>query len=74
MNVPETRPLFGLEVPTIGEARQRARPGRDNSVSPYRHNLLTVVFYGRSGLAIESEWKNNSSYFNSLIADSEKPS
>ena len=31
-------------VVAISKARDRAKPGRDNSVSPYRHNLLTTVF------------------------------
>src|SRR5450759_5369844 len=29
----------------IGEARCAPRPGRDNSVSPSRHNLLTASFW-----------------------------
>jgi hypothetical protein len=52
MNVPKTRPLIGLEMPTpatttaaaIDKAPDRAGLGRDNSVSPYRHNLLTTTF------------------------------
>jgi len=28
----------------IGEAQRCTRPGRDNSVSPPRHNLLTALF------------------------------
>jgi hypothetical protein len=67
MNVRVTRPLIGLEMPTaattpaaaIGETPDRVRLGGDNSVSPYRHNLLTAVFYGSIYLAAESMQENN---------------
>jgi hypothetical protein len=38
----------------IGEVAHRAGLGRDNSVSPYRHNLLTAVFHGSDQIATES--------------------
>jgi hypothetical protein len=53
-------------VVAIGKARDRAKPGRDNSVSPYRHNLLTTVFYGSSYLPAGSALEANSNYFNYL--------
>jgi hypothetical protein len=59
-------------VVAIGEARDRAKPGRDNSVSPYRHNLLTTVFYGSSYLKAGSALEANSNYFNYLTGNSEK--
>ena len=59
-------------VVAIGEARHRAKPGRDNSVSPYRHNLLTTVFYGSSYLKAASALEANSNYFNYLTGNSEK--
>jgi len=58
MNVPETRPLFGKCQPpqshAINEAARRAGLGRDNSVSLYRHNLLTAAFCGSSAPVSES--------------------
>jgi hypothetical protein len=53
-------------VVAIGKARHRAEPGRDNNVSPYRHNLLTTVFCGSSYLpaGLASEMKVN--YLNCL--------
>jgi hypothetical protein len=53
-------------VVAIGEARHRAKPGRDNSVSPYRHNLLTTVFCGSSYLRAGSALEINSNYLNYL--------
>jgi hypothetical protein len=66
MNVPEPRPLAGLEisatatttVAAIGVAPHCARLGRDNSVSPNRHNLLTATFWRASIVATESEHQN----------------
>jgi hypothetical protein len=34
------------------------RPGRDNSVSPSRHNLFTMSFYGPIGAGAEPEYVN----------------
>ena len=53
-------------VAPIGEAPRCARLGRDNSVSAYRHNLLTATFYGASTAVAESEHANKTSYFKFL--------
>jgi hypothetical protein len=66
-------PAATTPAAVISEAPHRAKLGRDNSVSPYRHNLLTVVFYGSSHLVAESTHENNISYFNTLKANSENP-
>jgi hypothetical protein len=66
MNVPETYSLAGL---ILGRGNRRGlrqsakrhavpRPGRDNSVSPSRHNLFTMSFYGPIGAGAEPEYVN----------------
>src|SRR5579871_2127005 len=53
-------------VAAVGEAPHRARLGRNNSVSLYRHNLLTSVFCRASTRAPESGHRNNIIYFKRL--------
>ena len=55
----------------IDEVAHRAGLARDNSVSPYRHNLLIAVFYSSSQFVAESARQNNISQFNDLKAYSE---
>jgi hypothetical protein len=39
-------------IAAISKTRHLAKPGGDNSVSLYRHNLLTATFYGaNTGIA-----------------------
>src|ERR1700750_1190103 len=66
-------PAATAPAAVISEAQHRAKLGRDNSVSPYRHNLLTVVFYGSSHLVAESTHENNINYFNILKEDFKNP-
>jgi hypothetical protein len=42
------------------------RPGRDNSVSPSRHNLLTASFWSPCRAEADSEYVNNFNKFNAL--------
>jgi hypothetical protein len=59
----------GLEIATDGGDRRSAiapRPGRDNTVSPARHNLLTATFCGTGWVGAESDNTDNTSQFNVL--------